>query len=202
MSDGALRAAAMSAIGATLTFMAASAWCATPPAKPMPAQVQRGAYLVGFGGCHDCHTPKTMTPKGPAPDMARALSGHPAGTATPPVPPGVLSPGQWIAMTNVHLTAWAGPWGVSYAANLTPDKRTGMGNWTADQFIRSMRTGKHLGAGRDILPPMPWQGIATLTDSDLRAVFAYLQSVKPIDNAVPPPVPPASPPPAPGTPQK
>jgi len=56
-----------------------------------------------------------------------------------------------MAMTNGHLTARAGPWGVSYAANLTPNKRTGLGGWTADQFIRTMRTGKHLGVGRPVL---------------------------------------------------
>ena len=63
-------------------------------------------------------------------------------------------------MTNGHVTAWAGPWGVSYAANLTPDKRTGIGAWTADQFIKTMRTGKHLGVGRPVLPPMPVEAVA------------------------------------------
>ncbi|HZQ59913.1 MAG TPA: diheme cytochrome c-553, partial [Casimicrobiaceae bacterium] len=87
------------------------------------------------------------------------------------------------------LTAWAGPWGVSYAANLTPDK-TGIAGWTVDQFIQAMRTGKHLGVGRPILPPMPWQQIGKLTDRDLRAIYAYLKSLKPIDNQVPAPTPP------------
>ncbi len=93
-------------------------------------------------------------------------------------------------MTNGHLTAWAGPWGVSYAANLTPDKRTGLGAWTADQFIKTMRTGKHLGVGRPLLPPMPVEAIGALTDADLRALFAWFQSIKPVENQVPQPSPP------------
>ena len=93
-------------------------------------------------------------------------------------------------MTNDELTAWAGPWGVSFAANLTPDKATGLGTWTADQFIKSMRTGKHMGVGRPILPPMPVQNFAALSDADLTALFAYLRSIKPIPNQVPAPLPP------------
>jgi len=86
-------------------------------------------------------------------------------------------------------TAWVGPWGISFAANLTPDA-TGLGGWTEEQFIQTMRTGKHLGVGREILPPMPWFGVAALPDEDLKALFAYLQSLKPISNNVPQPLPP------------
>lgn len=152
--------------------------------------VKRGKYLAEYGGCSDCHTPKLMTAQGPAPDPSRLLSGHPATTPVPAVPPGVLGPDQWAALTNSDLTAWAGPWGVSFAANLTPDKATGLGNWTVDQLIKTMRTGKHLGTGRPVLPPMPWFDVAVLTDSDLKALFAYLRSIPPIENAVPPPIPP------------
>ena len=156
-------------------------------------QIKRGEYLVNYGGCSDCHTPKLMTPKGPAPDPSRLLSGHPANAPTPPLPPaGVIgpAPNQWGAVTNSDLTVWVGPWGTSYAANLTPDVATGLGGWTADQFVKGMRTGKHLGAGRDLLPPMPWFDIAVLNDRDLKAVFAYLKSIKPIPNQVPQPAPP------------
>lgn len=86
------------------------------------------------------------------------------------------------------MTAWAGPWGVSYAANLTPDQNTGMGIWTEDMFIKAMRAGKHMGYGREILPPMPWQASSNLTDEDLKAIFAYLRSVPPISNRVPGPL--------------
>lgn len=159
------------------------------------AQVKRGEYLVNFGGCSDCHTAKIMTPNGPAPDASRLLSGHPAGAQLPPVPPGVIgpNPSQWAAITNSDLTAWVGPWGTSFAANLTPDAATGLGGWTADQFIKTMRTGKHLGVGRPILPPMPWFDIAVLTDADLKAMVAYLKSIKPIQNKVPQPIPPKGP---------
>jgi len=117
--------------------------------------IKRGEYLVGFGGCNDCHTPKHMTPKGPEPDPGRLLSGHPAGAKLPAIPDGIIGPDKWGSITNNDLTAWAGSWGVSFASNITPDKNTGLGSWTDEMFIKTMRTGKHLGVGRDILPPMP-----------------------------------------------
>ena len=156
-------------------------------------QIKRGEYLSILGGCNDCHSPKLMTPKGPEPDPARVLSGHPASAQVPTVPPGMFGPGQWAALTNEHFTAWAGPWGISFAANLTPDAATGLGGWTATQFIQTMRTGKHLGAGRPILPPMPVYALAAMTDPDLKALFAYLKSLKPVQNQVPAPVPPKGP---------
>jgi hypothetical protein len=67
---------------------------------------------------------------------------------------------------------------------------SGSGAWTEEAFIAAMRNGKHLGAGRDILMPMPWFNLATATDEDLSAMFAYLKSIEPIENMVPPPVPP------------
>ena len=160
---------------------------AAGPAKDSRAdKVARGKYLVNYGGCNDCHTPLKMTDKGPAPDLARLLSGHPGEMKLPPPD---LKPGPWFAAT-AGMTAWAGPWGISYAANLTPDKDSGLGIWTEEMFLSAMRTGKHMGHGRDILPPMPWQDIATLTDDDLKAIFAYLQLLPPINNRVPAPVPP------------
>ena len=152
------------------------------------AEVTHGKYLAEFGGCSDCHTPKLMTPNGPAPDQSRLLSGHPSDAPVPPVPSGVLGPTSWGAMTNGGLTAWAGPWGISFAANITPDKSTGIGSWTFDQFSKTMRTGKHFGVGRPTLPPMPWFNVAVLNDADLKALFAYLQSIKPLANAVPQPI--------------
>lgn len=157
------------------------------PAK-QSKQVQRGEYLLKITGCHDCHTPLTMGPQGPMPDMTKALIGHPEGMQMPPPPAGV---GPWIAAGAATNTAWAGPWGVSYTANLTPDKETGLGNWTEQQFIQAMRTGKHLGQGRPILPPMPWQNLAAMTDEDIKALFAYLKSLAPVKNKVPEPTPPA-----------
>jgi len=153
-------------------------------------QIKRGEYLVNYGGCHDCHTPKLYTPQGPQPDISRALSGHPENMKLPDLPQGIFGPDKWGAVTNNDLTAWYGPWGVSFAANLTPDKKTGIGSWTEGLFIKTMRTGKHFGVGREILPPMPWFSLAALTDRDLKAIFLYLKSIKPIENQVPLPVPP------------
>ncbi len=159
-------------------------------AKGKNAAAERGRYLVTLGGCNDCHSPKVFTPQGPHPDEARLLSGHPADQKMPAVPQGLIGPNQWGAVTTNDLTGWVGPWGTSFSANLTPDK-TGTGGWTPEIFIKIMRTGKHMGEGRPILPPMPWQDYGKLTDADLRAIFAYLQTLKPIANSVPPPVPPS-----------
>lgn len=151
-------------------------------------RVERGRYLVNFGGCNDCHTPKKMTERGPVDDESHRLSGHPAEAKLPPPP--VLANTPWFAST-AGLTAWSGPWGVTYATNLTPDENTGIGIWTEEMFVKAMRTGKHMGDGRPILPPMPWEGIAKLTDDDLKSVFAYLRSLPPISNRVPDPIAPA-----------
>jgi mono/diheme cytochrome c family protein len=147
--------------------------------------VARGKYLVGFGSCHDCHTPFVMGPKGPGPDMTRALSGHPAAAGIP-APPALKGPWAW-AGTDTN-TAFAGPWGLSFTANLTPDKETGLGNWTEEMFIAALRTGRHEGRGRPIVPPMPWRFVGSLNDDDLKAVFAYLQSLPAIRNRVPSPI--------------
>ena len=158
-----------------------------PTASPTPAQsaVERGKYIVSFAGCHDCHTPVKMGPNGPEPDMARALSGHPAELKVDK--PAKLD-GPWMAAVNGTFTAWSGPWGISYTANITPDQNTGIGIWTEDIFIRAIREGKHMGTSRPILPPMPWQVIRNMTDDDLKAVFAYLKSVPPVANRVPDPI--------------
>ena len=155
--------------------------------------VARGNYVVTLGGCTDCHSPKVYTPEGiPMPDETKLLSGHPAGLEIPAYSADMVAPGQWVLLNN-HFTAAVGPWGVSYAANLTPDKETGIGAWPEEMFIKAMRTGKHLGSGRDILPPMPWPALAQATDEDLKAIFAYLKSLPPVKNRVPDPVPPQMP---------
>jgi hypothetical protein len=152
--------------------------------------VKRGEYLVNSVGCNDCHTPMMMGPKGPERDMTRRLSGHPQDMVMPPSP--VSAPGPWMGTFAATMTAWAGPWGVSFTRNLTPDKETGLGDWTVQNFIATMRTGKRMGKGRDILPPMPIEAFKNMNDDDLKAIFAYLQSVPAIKNKVPEPVPPAA----------
>jgi cytochrome c2 len=161
----------------------------TAAAAPVQDPAARGKYLVTIEVCNDCHTPKKMGPKGPEPDMTRMLSGHPQDEALPKAP---VPKDAWIIGTNPGLTAWYGPWGVSFSANLTPDTTTGIGAWTEDMFVQSLRNGKHMGTGRDLLPPMPWQFIGQMTDEDLKAVFAYLKTLPPIKNQVPQPIPPKS----------
>ncbi|MGB1561939.1 MAG: diheme cytochrome c-553 [Sinimarinibacterium flocculans] len=150
--------------------------------------VERGRYIVQSTGCHDCHTPWIMGPDGPGPDMSRALSGHPQDLTMPPVPS--LPEGPWLSVVSATNTAWAGPWGVSFTANLTPDPETGLGKWTAKNFRDTIRSGRHLGRGREILPPMPYPVYNNMTDADLDAIHAYLQSIPPIRNRVPEPLPP------------
>ena len=155
-------------------------------AAPAPggekAMIERGRYLVALGGCNDCHTPFKMGPNGPEPDMARLLSGSPEGMQVSPPP---KPEGSWMWFGDGSGTVFAGPWGISYSHNLTPDMETGVGAWTPEIFIQAMRTGKHMGKGEPILPPMPWQGIGHATDEDLKSIFAYLQSVPPIKNMAP-----------------
>lgn len=152
--------------------------------------IKRGEYLVKTIGCHDCHSPKKFGERGPEEIAELALSGHQAGDSIPAINQQALQDG-WMLMTG-DLTAFAGPWGISYAANITSDD-TGIGNWNYERFRKAMREGKLKGDnnGRMMLPPMPWQNFAKLNDEDLESMFKYLQSTKPVNNAVPPPVPPA-----------
>jgi mono/diheme cytochrome c family protein len=166
------------------------------PAEEQPAQqkmsneelIKRGEYIATVSGCHDCHSPKVFSPeRGMEPDTTRLLSGHPKDEPLP-LTPGNGAKSGWT-LFSPGLTATQGPWGLSYSANLTPHE-TGIGNWTFEQFETAIRKGKYKGleGGRPLLPPMPWQMYRNFTDDDLRAVFAYLKSLKPIDNLVPPPV--------------
>jgi mono/diheme cytochrome c family protein len=151
---------------------------------------KRGEYLVNVIGCADCHAPKKMTDRGPVPDMDRFLSGFNSAQPIPNFDAKVMQKDQ-VVLFNPDLTAAAGPWGVSFAANLTPDE-TGIGNWTLDNFKRALTQGKSKGieGARDLLPPMPWPNYKNMTDEDIEAVFTYLKSLKPVKNVVPNPIPP------------
>jgi hypothetical protein len=149
--------------------------------------VQKGKFLVAVGDCNICHSPKVMTNMGPMPDTTRLLSGHPADDKVGEIDPAMYSSGRW-AFVDMSFTAWVGPWGISYPANLTPDPETGLGNWTEDLFIKAIRTGKHMGVGRPLLPPMPWPALNNYDDADLKAIFAYLHSLPAVHNQVPEPV--------------
>jgi mono/diheme cytochrome c family protein len=149
--------------------------------------VARGKYLVTVADCNGCHTPLKVTAQGPVSDSSRFLSGYPSSMPVPKVPVEVLGPGKWAGLFSLG-NAFAGPWGVSFPRNLTPDTATGLGSWTDAMFVKALRTGKDLGEGRDILPPMPWESFGQMTDADLKAIFAYLRTLTPIDNPVPDPL--------------
>ena len=173
-----------------VTSLAAEPPVAKDPAStPKSSTLARGKYLVTLGGCHDCHTPKLMTDRGPALDTKRLLSGFPSSEKVPAVPEGVIGQKSWGGLFTNDLTGWAGPWGISFASNLTPDRETGIGAWKEETFIKSLRTGKTPG-GRPMLPPMPWEGIGQASDKDLNAMFAYLMSLPPVRNMSPSPIPP------------
>ncbi len=173
------------ALSSLVTLAACSPPAPAEPATPVMQPIARGEYLVNAMGCHDCHTPWTMGPNGPEPDMTRALSGHPEDM--PPVKPPVVHD-PWMATVAGSFTMWAGPWGMSFTANITSDQNTGLGIWTEEMFVTAIREGKHMGTSRPILPPMPWPMIRNLNDDDLKAIFAYLKSTQPIVNHVPEPL--------------
>lgn len=188
---------AIAALIATLLIASVVVWRVTGAAPASASfgqaaqheRIARGKYLVTAVGCHDCHTPMKMGDSGPEPDMTRMLSGHPEGVKAPPAPAGE---GLWGIRATLTMTAWSGPWGTSFVANITPDRETGIGAWTEDNFVKTIRTGRHMGNGRPVLPPMPIPAFQNFNDEDLKSIFAYLQSVPAIKNRVPAPLPPAA----------
>ncbi len=178
-----------------MSTIAALVGCRSEAASVQPAvekqltpqeSAARGKHLTIVSGCNDCHTPLKMGATGPEPDWSRELSGHPAELVMPPAPE--LPPGPWLVTVAATNTAWAGPWGVSFTANLTPDNDSGIGTWTKQNFIDTIRNGRHMGAGRPLLPPMPAAMYANYTTEDLGAMYDYLRTLKPIANKVPVPV--------------
>lgn len=143
---------------------------------------ERGKYLVTIASCNDCHTPLKMGPNGPEPDMSRLLSGHPEQMTMPPAPKLDM---PWMAAGAATMTAWAGPFGTTFTANLTPDSATGLGKYSEEDFIKAIRNGVMMGMSRPIMPPMPVEYVKQMTDEDLKAVYAYLRTIPPVKNKVP-----------------
>jgi hypothetical protein len=160
---------------------------AETPAPTTVDVVKRGEYLVKITGCNDCHSAKRMGAQGPEVIAETMLAGYPADRPIMKFKDPVLK--QGFAMFYPDLTAAAGPWGVSFAANLTPDE-TGIGNWSEEQFKKALTQGKYKGldGGRMLLPPMPWTNYTTMADADVKAIYAYLKSIKPVKNLVPQPI--------------
>jgi hypothetical protein len=189
-----LRSGALGLVAAMVLASAGSAGAAKAKGKDAKLDpVARGAYIVSYSGCNDCHTPWVFNKDfgSPVPDMTRMLSGQPAGT---PDSATKINPKTDLALIAGTFTQFTLPFGIVYSANLTPDKETGLGNWTEEMFVKAIRTGMHLGAaGRPILPPMPWPEFRNMTDDDLKAVFAFLKTIPAVHNPVsdpkvPPPV--------------
>jgi mono/diheme cytochrome c family protein len=141
-----------------LLMLAAGAALAAPAAFAADQQVERGKYLVTIGSCNDCHTPGYFLGK---PDFSRTLGGSDVGFGLPGL-------------------------GTFVGRNLTPDKETGLGNWTDDQIIAAFTTGVRPD-GRRLAPIMPWQNLSHLDREDALAIVAYLRSLPPVKNAVPGP---------------
>lgn len=149
--------------------------------------IERGKYLLTIGGCNDCHSPKKMGPHGPEVIAETMLSGYPANRPFPKFDSTLAKRG--IAQFNEDMTATAGPWGISFAGNLT-SSASGAGSWPFENFKTALQHGKWKGieTSRSLLPPMPWFNYAVMTDDDLKALLAFLRSTKPVDNVPPPPM--------------
>jgi cytochrome c553 len=145
-------------------------------AAPSQAEkIARGKYLMTIGACNDCHSPKIDAQQ--TPDPKRPFSGRPQTTQAPSENPKEIH-------ASLDLTAWAGPWGVSYGANLSPDPETGLKNrYTEAAFIKTLRTGKKP-EGEDLQPPMPWALYKVLSDDDIKSMWAYLQTIPAVKNNV------------------
>jgi hypothetical protein len=155
------------------------------------SQVKWGEHLVTVSACHDCHSPKDYSKPGSGLDSNHLLSGY-IGSPVPGVNKKDAQTKGWAVTSD--LTSWVGPWGVAFAANLTSDDSTGIGTWKEDRFIYAIRNGKYNGmaSDRNLIPVMPWVMYREMTDEELKAIFAYLKSTRPVRNKVPPPVPPVN----------
>ena len=162
--------------GATTPASGADATAASQPLAGGPAgsdAVARGKWLVTVLGCNDCHTPRL--PEGRQ-DPNYLLAGHKADDPYPSWNDSLYTKGYGMLVATSG-TAFAGPWGVTFGRNLTPDRTTGIGGWNEEAFINVLREGT-------LKPPMPLT-YGQLADSDLKAIFAYLASLKPVKNLVP-----------------
>lgn len=123
-------------------------------AQDNDALVKRGAYLVnGPAACANCHTPRN-------PDFSLKEDMNLAGGFE------LVDPAFDV-----------------FSANITPDKETGIGDWTDAQIIKAIREGVDK-EGHIIFPPMPVPTYNNMSDDDVKAIVAYLRTIKPIHNEV------------------
>jgi mono/diheme cytochrome c family protein len=134
--------------------MAAVLVALAPAAGLAETPAERGKYLVNsIVACDNCHTPK--------------------GPNFQPI----------AGMEFAGGRVFSGPDFRAVVPNITPDKETGIGNWTDDQIINAIRNGKRPD-GTTIGPPMAIRFYRTISDSDVKAIVAYLRTLKPIRNQV------------------
>ena len=153
--------------------------------------IERGKRLVELGVCTQCHTPKIKTALGYMPDKNRFLSGYAQDQELPDLPYAEIMAGEAEkTFYTTDATVWVGRWGVSFAANLTPDPETGIGNWEEEDFIDIFRDGKHFGQESPRISPMPVNVYSQLGFFELRSIFMYLQTIPPVSNEVPTRIPP------------
>ncbi len=158
-----------------------------PVSESAADQLAKGQALVEEWKCNYCHSPEVMGPEGKAiPDPDRLLSGHPADEEIPEIPDMIMTSPEYMEfLDNLDSTVWATDNKIVFTANLTPDDETGIGAWTEEMFIATIRSGQHRGVGKRLKYPMPWQELAELDDAELAAIYVYLQSVEPVSNKVP-----------------
>lgn len=145
-----------------LAIIAGAAMLTMPIATSHSAQadalVERGAYLANIMDCGGCHNTGAFTPE---PNLKTPLSGSLVGFEIPGM-------------------------GVFFPPNLTPDKKTGLGDWSEDEIIAAFTKGERPD-GRILAPAMPWMSYSHITPDDAKALVAYLKSLTPVENQVPGP---------------
>ena len=145
-------------------------------------QVQTGETLVAQGKCNFCHTPDDAID-------GKILYGHPANDKIPKIPNVPFGSQQWEEyVANLDSTVWIAGDKIVFSANITPDKKTGIGTWSEEDFINTIRTGTHPGWKKDLNNPMPWLEYAKLSNEQLTSIYAYLMSLQPVNNKVPSPI--------------
>ncbi|MEM7008665.1 MAG: diheme cytochrome c-553 [Thermodesulfobacteriota bacterium] len=155
--------------------------------------IERGKRLVELGGCSMCHTPKIQTPLGYKPDKDRFLSGYAQDQPLPDLPfREIISGEAEKTFYTTDATVWVGRWGVSFAANLTPDEQTGIGSMKEEDFIEIFRKKEHFSQENPLISPMPTNVYSQLSFFELRSIYIYLQTLPPIKNEVPSKIPPQS----------
>ena len=156
------------------------------PNKFSDKQVSEGEVLVMEARCNFCHTPElTEDDK----YFGKILFGHPYDKKLPDLPNVPVGSQQWMEfVSNLDSTVWIAGNKVVFSANITPDIETGIGSWSKDDFINTIRTGMHPGWKKKVNKPMPWLDYAKLSNDQLTSIYSYLMSQQPVHNKVPEPV--------------